>query len=823
MFASVPALATGSTGEVVIDNSTSSTTEGANPEFSTSESIVAAGSESGYIYDSAIENDLDAVAIVSQGSLSDAYCQWMPTEGKLTEGKYEVLFYNIGAGTEVWKNKAYNAARDKYAKYTVASKTGDSLNLSTYYIDQSTVTGETNGWVSLGIFSFTGSGDEYVRLDNNWGGTSTATFAAYTYADKVKFVPVADEADDATLSHIYAKADGTALESEFTEVEDDVLRVRVPADKTAFEVVLEAGSINAEINVTGAASAQGTGAVKLTGTPVAGTISQYNVTVSNGTNEKRYTLLVEKEYATQVGVYYYSGLADHSKGTVTIVGAPSTIPDALNTATYPSEVANYIDPSTDKKTATAFTTNTKGCNVTYTLNNGELEPGWYNVYGWALCRTQALNPDMINIAVNHNGLHEEKMVYWGHYIGADSKWVWLGKYYFNGNSNESVVYICPSYNDKAMGTFGTKFVKATADPLEETLKGFTVSTGSETRSVVTEAFSNGVYYQPLAAGTYNTVNLTVQTANSNYTSIKVNNDSAFVANTPKSVNVTDGKNEFNIELTTASGTENYKLVLYKETDTNVTTVTTVTNASSAAVPSGALGYLPVSPDYNVDNIKIIKDTVESAYVQPKFSAKGRYRVIAWKPSVITADESEIFGSAKQRVEIVLSASSVGGKTEITVDWASTPAGWVDLGVYEFATGNTPKVMFYRDGNKVAVGPVKFLATDEEYFAVTNLEICKDDVAQTELSNGNFVAKATYYATTNASKPLTVILAKYDENDQLSGVKLTSVTSEAGVQSVTTTETIAVSDYQKEKLMAFVWDSLDNLKPIYTALPLTAGN
>lgn len=831
LIVSLPVMASEVSGEVVIDNNYNGMAE-TNPEFYTNKTIAAAATNS-TVLNSAINNGLNAIAIASQTTASDAYCQWTPEEGKLSTGKYEVLVYNIVEGSENYKNKDYEAVSDKYAKYTVASKAGDSLNLSSYYIDQGKASGNTNGWVSLGVFSFTGSGDEYVRLDNNWGGGSSSTntipskssFAVYTYADKVKFVPVLDNNNDATLSHIYATADGTAHETEFAKVEDDVLKVRVPANKTAFEVVLEAASVNASINVTGAASATGTGAVKLTGQPTVGTISQYNVTVSNGTNQKSYTLLVEKEFATQVEIYHDSGLAAYSKGTV-VQDGNATANANYNPLKYPTEVDGYIDGGVTLST-TAQVTNTKdysrGCNVTYTPNTDTLGAGWYNVYGWAASRGLYPNSDLINVAVNHNGLREEKTVHWGRYVGEDAKWVWLGKYYFSGDGNENVIYICPT-NGVRMFTFGTKFVKAPQDPVGETLKGFTVSTGTETRSVVTKAFSNGVYYQPLEAGSYNTVNLTVQTANSNYTSIKVNDDSAFVANTARSVSVIDGENVLNIEFVTASGTQNYKLILYKETASNAKTATIVsTGTTAASVGSSTNAYLPVSPEYDDSNIRTITDDENPGYFQPKFTEEtaGKYRVIAWKPSFTAVNESDEFGSANQRVEMVLSASS-GQSTEISVDWISAPAGWVDLGVYEFANGNTPKVQFYKDGNQVALSTVKFLQTADENFYVSNLEICIGDAAAPELTEGDFVAKGTYYATAGASKPVTVILAKYDNDDKLVDVKVESIISEAGVNSVGT-EAITVSDSENEKLKAFVWGNFDNLTPIYTALSLAAGN
>lgn len=607
----VPALAEDPEGTVIIANSSSITEVGTNPEFTTGSPIKAAKTVSA-ILDSAMEG-VSAVAI-SGVDVKYNWCKWEPAEGRLADGAYEVFVFNIGQkdSGETWRNTATAALRDNFAKYDIVSKNG----LSTRFVDQEKATGDANGYVSLGVFNFSGSGSEFVKLTK----MNNRSWASYTYADKVKFVPVTSS--EFKLTNVFVTADGTALETDRTGVSSGKLSVRVPYGASNYKVNIESDNPRAALWVDGVK----TDVIEFAVTP--GTVKSHSIAVTGGTGTVRYTLSVDME-------------SDNTK---------SIALESQQTLQVPGRTASFVSP----------------------LMAGEA--GYYNVYVDMSYKQEYKNAKSINVAVSHNGIREETDVDYGRYTMMN-KSVYVGKYYFSGDSslNEKIVVtkMTPQETGEYLLLNSVKLVGASADINDNPVRGFTIKAAGKIWGIPLTYFEeNGTYFMAEAAST--SIGFMATTANTAYDKIRINDTIAVPGNSYIYLNAAPGKNVYKISVTRGENVSVYTLIFYRE-NSDVTTI-----AAWQAEKSGTAGETAML--INSDGNAAQNLTSAGAYFKfaPSLTA-GTYKVIAWRPAFTKAGGMN-YGSAEQAVEIGTGTEAV----QKTVDWSSLPSKYIDLGTYQFS-------------------------------------------------------------------------------------------------------------------------------------------
>ncbi len=413
-------------GTVLIQNALTAEEDTANPEFEAKAAISTAG-----VVKSAMEG-VSATAIDAALQPSH-YLRWKPAAGRLAAGTYEVWAYNIGKidTTEKWRGGP-QVVSDPYAKFLIKGAAGTAVQ----YVNQATATGGENDWLSLGIYTFAGDGEEYVELNK----TTNPGWSSFTYGDDVKFVPVT--VNENKLLHVYAVADDVRLQEDEAEVTGDRIVKRIPASTASYTVTLEA-TPGAVVTVDGAATNV------ITGTPVPGTTAVHAVAVG----EKTYTLILDMEG------------------------------EALETIAL----------------STAVTTQKVGANTVFTPAALTADKaGWYNVYINVGGPQNYVNTEKVHVTVSHAGLREEAVVYYGRYAN-QSAWVCAGKYYFSGQAaskEQIVVTKALSNTGDYMVVQNVKLVKAAAD-VETDFVGLSVLTDGGYKSIPAEAFDgDGSYTLP---------------------------------------------------------------------------------------------------------------------------------------------------------------------------------------------------------------------------------------------------------------------------------------------------------------------------------------
>ncbi len=426
-LAALPAVAADDpAGTVLIENALTAAEDTANPEFEAKAAISTAG-----VVKSAMEG-VSATAIDAALQPSH-YLRWKPAAGRLAAGTYEVWSYNIGKidSTEKWRGGA-QVVSDPYAKFLIKGAAGTAVQ----YVNQATATGGQNDWLSLGIYTFTGDGEEYVELNK----TTNPGWSSFTYGDDIKFVPVT--VNENKLLHVYAVADGVRLQEDEAEVTGDRIVKRIPVSAASYTITLEA-TPGAVVTVDGAETNV------VSGTPVPGTADTHSVTVG----DKTYTLVVDME--------------DEALETIALSAAVTTQKVGANAVFKPAAL------TADKA-------------------------GWYNVYINVSGPQNYVNTEKIHVAVSHAGLREETVVKYGRYAN-QSAWVFAGKYYFSGEEAQTeqiTVTKALSNTGDYMVVQNVKLVKAAEDAATG-FAGLSVLTDSGYKSIPAAAFdADGKYTLP---------------------------------------------------------------------------------------------------------------------------------------------------------------------------------------------------------------------------------------------------------------------------------------------------------------------------------------
>lgn len=124
---------------------------------------------------------------IATGSLSSGaannWAKWTPSSGALAQGMYKVYIWKVVRSDAI-------GGKDTNVQIEIVHNVNSVLQTQNYSIDQ---TG-TAGWVEMGTFQFSGTGDEYVKLTRTTatGQKDADNKVIYTHVDSVKFERVID-------------------------------------------------------------------------------------------------------------------------------------------------------------------------------------------------------------------------------------------------------------------------------------------------------------------------------------------------------------------------------------------------------------------------------------------------------------------------------------------------------------------------------------------------------------------------------------------------------------------------------------------------------
>lgn len=711
LFSVMPTLVSASTtepdGTVIMYNSTSSKTEtgfsvklGANAS-----TISAAGTAGATFIDSYTTSGYNNTTPIAIGNSYNAQLaagtqlyrsgEYKPAQGTLSAGLYEVYFWNICQidATEKFLDTTKAPLLSRNVTYTVTTNpTQGTGSANPYYtskhdFDPATASGGTNGWVSLGKFYFGGTGDETVSV------TKFSATDDYLYMSAIKFVPVTASSDSVGIERIYAttfttqwKAQAGNERNTTADVKDGVVTFsNMGANQVNFTVI--ASDPNAKVSFDGGTNSTvgyrqmgvnrlgtpfmdytdaTTSANSKVGKPIQTTY--VTITSADGNTQKTYPFTLEYENGT---------------ATVLTLDANSDKASSAKDSGKGSVDGSAMHVTCIGTTKKVWVSTNLGDTVAYTPNLASA--GFYNVYAYNTAPMKVGAAREVLATVTHNGIKEQTKIPFGGAVEGD--WTPIGKFYFAGGANEKITLTNIVDSADVTNFSEIKLVSALEDPLDKALRGISVTANGETQGVLAESADG--YIMPLPVGDYTTADIKVD-AGSAVTAIKVNGEDA-TANVAKPITIGDKDNIVTVAVTTASGTTNYKLNLYKQMKERK-----IGAAADAAADTSSLYYSRGSTGIKTTFPLDIDGTGDSLYdfythptyvpaaewhphIEESYGTDSRaFHILLWKPALGSVNGDGVtYGKSDLKVKI----NNGGYVYNTTVDWLNGNSEWINLGTY----------------------------------------------------------------------------------------------------------------------------------------------
>ena len=747
-------------GTIIVLNKTSSLSD--DNRFSSS-TIEASYSQNNRLVDSKQSgyNGRTAAAVFHP----DTYARWYFAKGSSAPaGTYDVYVYNVvNNGTDNFRNDGVKAQPCYHTKYTVATRVDSNngvtlsaprTNMTTYYVNQATASGTTNGWVKLGTHYFSGAdGAEYVELRND-------LWKSYAYASAVKFVPV-DRKSSAKLTHVYSNVNTTAAASvndnqitnilcEEATVNSNRIVMSIPKEYGADTTVsgngnrrklfytLEAEDPNAKIyndkmsllSTDGKAFHSRQIYIMYGGEYS----STYYVESEDGTNIERYDISFVVEQNSSVDLKVPTSVSSNKNGNFWIRN--STGKNAVTTMTINN--SNYTSGwgAVDSSWTGNAKLGTLGNFAHWTLGTDIMTAGYYNLYLYPSFQPGIMG-EYAEIIVDHAGIIDRKLVMPGKYHKKTMTKVFAGTYYFDGSGNEAVAVMNPqeTLTDKQLCINGMQLVPAGTAMAADDFEGIAIIAGDESASMTKDMIAGGDYVQPVE-GT--DVSISVIGNNNKYEYIRLNGETLTI-NTAKSLELVAGSNQMTLEikLTNQDAAQTYNFNIYAQTDEN-----SVTRTLKEASNNGyTFEITPVSVDpFNTSHKTAYISNQATAEAKNYFGFRetlpdGYYKLLAWIPGFSFSEGSNQVSSVYYGGEdMPYTVTTANGKISRTVDWNSNDGRWVDLGAYYFDGGEQKLDFGVADGKRFLLDTVKFLKLSDGIIIdgiLTELDSINDSVFYTE--------------------------------------------------------------------------------------------